>query len=46
VSDPLKIALKRMASSGSDVVVVLDEAGVARGVLSSDGVGERLRGVT
>jgi hypothetical protein len=46
VSDPLKLALNRMAASGADVVVVLDEGGVARGVLSSDGVGDRLRGVT
>lgn len=46
VSDPLSLALKRMASSGADVVVVLDESGVARGVLSSAGVGDRLRGVT
>jgi hypothetical protein len=35
-----------MAASGADVVVVLDEGGVARGVLSSAGVGDRLRGVT
>ena len=46
VTDPLKVALKRMAGSGADVVVVLDEGGVARGVLSSDGVADRLRGVT
>jgi hypothetical protein len=45
VTDPLSVALKRMAAAGADVVVVLDETGVARGVLSSDGVGERLRGV-
>jgi Zn-dependent protease len=45
VSDPLKVALRRMAKAGADVIVVLDEGGVARGVLSSDGVGERLRGV-
>ena len=44
--EPLKDALKRMASGDADVVVVLDESGVARGVLHSDGVGERLRGVT
>jgi len=44
-TDPLNIALKRMADGGADVVVVLDEGGVARGVLSSDVVGERLRGV-
>jgi len=46
VTDPVKVALRRMAQGGADVVVVLDEGGVARGVLSSDGVGERLRGVT
>jgi hypothetical protein len=45
VTDPLNIALKRMAESGAEVVVVLDESGVARGVLSSDAVDERLRGV-
>jgi Zn-dependent protease len=45
VTDPLNIALKRMADGGADVVVVLDEGGVARGVLSSDAVGERLRSV-
>jgi len=46
VTDPVKVALQQMATSGAEVVVVLDELGVARGVLSSDGVGERLRGVT
>jgi hypothetical protein len=35
-----------MAMSGMDVIVVLDESGVARGVLSAAGVGDRLRGVS
>jgi Zn-dependent protease len=46
VGDPVQSALRRMAMSGMDVIVVLDESGVARGVLSAAGVGDRLRGVS
>lgn len=43
-SDPLPTALHRMAASGAGAVVVLDERGVVRGVLSSDGVRAQIRG--
>jgi CBS domain-containing protein len=42
--DPIDTALGRMASSGMDVIVVLDDGGIARGVLTSAAVGERIRG--
>lgn len=43
-SDPLTTALERMAATGTGAVVVLDEEGVVRGVLSEDGVRAHLRG--
>lgn len=39
---PIAVALQRLAESGRDVLVVLGEGGVVRGVLDADSVRERL----
>jgi CBS-domain-containing membrane protein len=39
---PISSVLQRLASSGGGVLVVLDPAGVVRGVIDSDGVQARL----
>lgn len=45
VGDPIAGALERLGSARGGVVVVLDERGVVRGVLSREGVRSRLGGV-
>lgn len=42
-TDPLSIALERMSATGAGVVVVLDERGVVKGVLTEEAVRDHLR---
>jgi CBS domain-containing protein len=42
-SDPLSTALERMSATGAGLVVVLDERGVVKGVLTEETVQDHLR---